>query len=333
VTDLFLGVDAGNTKTIAAVADRSGVVLGRALGGTGDIYGVADPTEATAEVLRLVDRALAEARAALPDGAPGRIAAAAFRLAGVDWPEDERLWADVLRDHFDRDRHGPPIRMSIKNDGFALLRCSDPEGVGVAITLGTASAVAGRGRDGTEFALSWWIQHPLGGSGLVHDALRAVWLAELGLAPATTLSAELPPYFGVGTPEQVLHLFTRRRSAGEAAPQMRERAGAARIVLAQAAAGDPVAVGIVDEHARRAAGYVRACAVRVGLGPDEAFPITLGGGVATGDELLRRATTAALLRELPAAEVITEPAVPIVGTLLDALAEGGVHLHQLTCQN
>src|SRR5690606_11048160 len=106
VTDLFLGVDAGNTKTIAAVADRSGVVLGRALGGTGDIYGVADPTEATAEVLRLVDRALAEARAALPDGAPGRIAAAAFRLAGVDWPEDERLWADVLRDHFDRDRHG-----------------------------------------------------------------------------------------------------------------------------------------------------------------------------------------------------------------------------------
>ena len=315
MTGLFLGVDAGNTKTIAAVADRTGVVLGWALGGLGDIYGVVDPREATSEVLRLVDQALAAARTSDPEIAAAKITAAAFRLAGIDWPEDEELWTEVLRTHL-----GTGTKISIKNDGFALLRCGDPDGVGVAVSLGTAAAIAGRGRDGSELALCWWIQDPLGGSGLVHDALRAIYQAELGLAPETTLSKEIPFFFGVASTEELLHQFTRREQPRGSFP---ERSTAAPIVLAEAAAGDPVAAGIVDHHARRVADYVSACAAKVGLRADEPFAVTLGGSVAAKDELLRRTVIRELIKELPRAEVVTRDAIPILGTVLDALAEGG----------
>lgn len=311
MTELFLGVDAGNTKTIAAVADRHGSVLGSALGGLGDIYGVEDPAEAVAEVLRLVDAALASAR-----GHGGSaLRAAAFRLAGVDWPEDERLWLDALRAHL-----GPEPALSVKNDGFALLRCGDPGGVGVAISLGTGAAFSARGRGGDEFALSWWLQHPLGAAGIVDDALHAVYRAEIGLAPATTLARALPPFYGADSVEGMLHGFTRRGGSGAT---HWERARAAPLVLAEAAAGDAVATGIVDEHARRIARYAEACARRAGLSSQEPFAVTLGGSV-SGDPLLRAATVRELTRTLPQCRVVTEDAVPILGTVLDALAEGGV---------
>ncbi len=311
MTELFLGVDAGNTKTIAVVADARGVVLGSALGGLGDIYGVEHPDEAVAEVLRLSHAALACAR----ERGGSSLRAVAFRLAGVDWPEDERLWIDAVRGQLEPERS-----LSVKNDGFALLRCGDADGVGVAIALGTGAAVSARGRGGDEFALSWWLQHPLGAAGLVADALSTVYRAEIGLAPPTALAHALPAFYGAESVEAMLHAFTRRGGSGAT---HRERARAAPVVLAEAAAGDVVAVGIVDEHARRVACYARACAHRVGLAPDEPFAVTLGGSVVR-DPLVRAAAVRELARTLPRCRVVTEGAVPIVGAVLDALAEGGV---------
>src|SRR3954467_7336058 len=97
MTDLFLGVDAGNSKTVAAVADRTGRVVGWARGGLGDIYGSKRPEIAAQEVLDVGRRAVAEAMAGEAGVATGVVRSAAFRLAGVDWPEDEELWADALR--------------------------------------------------------------------------------------------------------------------------------------------------------------------------------------------------------------------------------------------
>ena len=101
-----------------------------------------------------------------------------------------------------------------------------------------------------------------------------------------------------------------------------ERARAARLVLAEAAADDPVALGIVDEHARRVARYAAASARQAGLALDEPFVVTLGGSV-SGDPLLRTAITRELAAALPACRVVSDDAVPILGTVLDALAEGG----------
>lgn len=176
----YLGVDADNSKTVALVADADGRILGRGRGGNGDISGTATEKEAVDAVAAAVGAAMAAAAKA-----PWEVAAAAFRLAGVDWPEDEAYWADAAA------RRLPGLhRLSIKNDGFALLRCGDVSGVGVAVTAGTGPAVAARGRNGQEYCASWWIQHALGGHGLGQAAFRAVVDAHSSLGPPTVLTRQ-----------------------------------------------------------------------------------------------------------------------------------------------
>lgn len=312
----FLGVDAGNSKTVALLADADGQVLGRGRGGVGDIYGAATEELAVDEVVAAVEAALAAAGVGAEE-----VASAALRLAGVDWAEDERYWEDAAV------RRLPGLRqVSIRNDGFALLRCGTVSGVGVAVTAGTGPAVAARGPDGREYCASWWIQHALGGQGLGAAAFRAVVDAEIGLGPATVLRAELLQLFGHRDVTGLLHAFTRRGSVRSD----RELAAAARPVLRAAAAGDEVALGIVATATRTFAGLARVAAERTGLsvggGP---VPVVLGGSVLTSEHsAYRDALVQDLQHELGSVEVAATAASPVAGALLDALAEGGVRLDQ-----
>ncbi|MEO6714578.1 MAG: hypothetical protein ABIM89_14250, partial [Mycobacteriales bacterium] len=50
MTTLYLGVDAGNTKTDALLCDEQGRVVGSGRDGMGDIYGADTPEAAVAAV-------------------------------------------------------------------------------------------------------------------------------------------------------------------------------------------------------------------------------------------------------------------------------------------
>lgn len=313
---VYLGVDAGNSKTVALVADASGAILGRGRGGVGDIYGAATEEHAVHAVVTAVAAALGAAGVT----AAG-VRAAAFRLAGIDWAEDEAFWAEAAA------RCLPGLgQVTIKNDGYALLRCGSASGIGVAVTAGTGPAVAARGRDGQEYCASWWIQHALGGSGLGAAAFRAVVDAELGLGPATVLTAELLALFDHPDVTSLLYAFTRRGSAHSD----RELAAAARSVLRSAEAADQVALGVVRTATRAFAGLARVAAERTGLTADgDPVPVVLGGSVLTSEHAVYRDALAAdLRRELGAVRVAATAASPVAGALLDALAEGGVSLDQ-----
>ncbi|MBO0810969.1 MAG: hypothetical protein J2P23_02865, partial [Microlunatus sp.] len=192
--DLVLAVDAGNTKTEAAVVRASdGAVLGVGYGNVGDIYGPDGPEAAAREVTGVAGAALRQARAEVAD-----IAHAAFRLAGVDWPEDEEFWQRVVA------RTWPGMSVSIKNDGHIFTYIANPSGQGVSVVLGTGGAIGGTGPAG-EFAASWWLQHAMGARGLMGQATRAAALAELGLGPATRLQRLLPELLDVADVGEVLH--------------------------------------------------------------------------------------------------------------------------------
>ncbi len=312
----FLGVDAGNSKTVALLADADGQIVGRGRGGVGDIYGAATEELAVDEVVTAVEVALAAAGVEVHE-----VAAAALRLAGVDWAEDDRYWTDAAA------RRLPGLRrLSIRNDGFALLRCGTVSGVGVAITAGTGAAVAARGHDGQEYCASWWIQHSLGGQGLGGAAFRAVVDAEIGLGPPTALRAALLELFGYPDVADLLHAFTRRGSVRSD----RELAAAARPVLRAAAAGDEVAGGIVATATKTFAGVARVAAERTGMAAgDEPVPVVLGGSVLTSEyPAYRDGLIEDLRRELGSVRVAATAASPVAGALLDALAEGGVSLDQ-----
>lgn len=316
MSPVYLGVDAGNSKTVALVADADGAIRGRGRGGNGDIYGAGSEELAVSAVVAAVTEALADADIELVD-----VAAAALRLAGLDWAEDEQYWTEAAA------RRLPSLRrVSVRNDGFALLRCGDVSGVGVAITAGTGPAVAARGRDGQEWCASWWIQHSLGGHGLGDAAFRAVVDAEIGLGPPTTLRAELLDLFGYPDVQAMLHAFTRRGGVRSS----RELPAAARSVLRAASAGDAVAVGIVETATHTFAGLARVAAERTGLaGRVEPVPVVLGGSVLTSENpVYRDALVEDLRHELGAVSVAATAASPVAGALLDALAEGGVRLDQ-----
>lgn len=309
----FLGLDAGNSKTVALVADEAGRVLGRGRGGAGDIYSAPD---AEGAVTHAVHGALGEAGLDA-----GQVEHAAFRLAGVDWPEDEEHWDAVLAH-----RLGGLRSVSVKNDGYSLLRCGRPDGVGVAVNAGTGPAVAARGADGTEFCGCWWIARPLGGRSLGEFALRAVVEAELGTGRPTLLTAELLRLYGYEDVEALLHAFTRRHPVR---PTPDEKV-AARSVLRAAGEGDAVAWQIVDEQAGHFARLAAVAARRTGQtgqAGERATTCVLGGSVLTSEHpAFRDALVEALESELGAVDVVTSGASPVSGALLDALAEGGAEL-------
>jgi N-acetylglucosamine kinase-like BadF-type ATPase len=304
----YLAVDAGNSKTVALVTDAEGTVLGRGRGGNGDIYGAASVESAVEAVFEAV---------AATGIAPADIGSAAFRIAGVDYPEDASFWDDHIRR-----RLGEMGRWSVKNDAYASLRLVDGSGAAVSIAVGTGPAVAARSHDGREQHSGLFVFDHLGGDGLGNIALKAVVRAWMGAGPSTALTAAMCEFYDVADGWELRHTFTRRFGARPASDLWK----AARLVLATAGGGDPVALEIVAEQAE---GFIRLalwCTRRVGVDLASGdLPVLLNGSVATSEHpAMREALTAELRRVAPAAGVAVADASPLSGVVLDALAEGGV---------
>lgn len=310
---IYLGVDAGNSKTAVLACLPSGKVAGAARAGCGDIYGAPGEAAAVAAVLGAADAALADAGASRRD-----VAAAAFRLAGVDWPEDWQFWDQVLSAQW------PGLTRSILNDGYAAIRCGEPSGVGVAVNAGTAAAIAARGPDGATWQMGMRGQHAMGAIGLVSEAIKAATLADLGAAPATALGQGLLDFYGLPDLTELNRWFTRRQNPADPA----ERPRAARVVTDAARLGDQVAVGIVREQGRRLAFYAEIAARHAGLRDTGApIPVVLSGSILMDrDSVVAAALSAQLERLLPGADPRRAVLPPAAGAALDALAEGGVTL-------
>ena len=130
--EFVLGVDGGNTKTLALVARQDGSILGKGRAGCGDIYGAASPAAAIGAIAHAVEAALREAGIQ-----PGELTASVFSLAGADWPEDFRLLEDAMRER------GYGQSMIVVNDAMGALRGGAPNGIGVVVAQDSAAAGEG----------------------------------------------------------------------------------------------------------------------------------------------------------------------------------------------
>lgn len=298
---LALGVDGGNTKTVALVAQGDGTVVGSGRGGCSDIYNAPSFAAAIAEI----DGAV---RAALPAGSSVEdVATAVFSLAGADWDEDIADLAGALGTIV------PRANVAVINDAIGALRAGTDDGVGVSVVVGTGGCVGSVGRDGRVWHSSWWALDT-GAWAIGGDALRAVYNAELAVGPPTALTAAALELFEAESVEEVLHEFTRRggRHAWDAAHF-------APSVLLAALAGDGVAAAIVLEHGARLGAMARVAAGKTGL--EAPFPLVLLGGLLRGEgsELI----VAEVVAHLPGAEPVRPAREPVVGALLAALDRAG----------
>jgi len=299
-----LAVDGGNTKTIAVVADAGGRALGTGRGGCSDIYNTSTPADAIDAIVAAATDALARAEVLGPE-----IEAAAFSLAGADWPEDF-----TLLEHSLRERLALPAPPLIVNDALGALRAGTPDWIGVSVVSGTYNAIGARHADGRVFHLGFW-PDGAGGRDIGRDGLRAVYHAALGMGPETALAERALALYGADDAIALLHAFTRRGGLAE-----REVDRLAPVVLDAADAGDAVAQAIVADKGAILGRQGRACAAQLGLPLAGTRVVLIGGVFAHPTERLADATMA----ELPGA-IPVRPLVPAVtGALLLALDGLGV---------
>jgi N-acetylglucosamine kinase-like BadF-type ATPase len=298
---LVLGVDGGNTKTIALVAAPDGRVVGAGRAGCADIYGAPSFDAAIDEIAAAVRSALP------PDARVEDVSTAVFSLAGADWDEDKTDLRAALSGLV------PNAGVTVLNDAIGALRAGAPDGVGVSVVVGTGGCVGAASAGGREWHSSWWALHT-GAWAIGSDALGAVYEAELGTAPPTALTEAALQLFEATTVEQVLHAFTRRGGRGSW-----EAALFAPAVLRLARDGDEVAIGITREHGARLGKVAQVAAQKVGLEPP--FPLVLLGGVLRGEgaELI----VDEIVSRLPEATPVRPSREPAVGALLAALDRAG----------
>ena len=294
-----LGVDGGNTKTLAAVADASGRTRGMGRAGCADIYNAATPAEAIEAIAAAVEQARAAAGVD-----PAAIAGAAFSLAGADWPEDFALLEQSLQERLGL--AAPPL---VVNDALGALRAGSPDWTGVSIVAGTFNAIAARDAAGRDFHVGFW-PDGAGGRDLARAGLRAVYHAHLGMGEPTALTEHALRLYGAGDAMDLLHVFTRRGGLPE-----HEADRLAPVVLDLADEGDAVARAIVEEKGRTLGRQGRACAAQLGLAIEGARIVLAGGVFGHASERL----AAAVMAELPGGVAVRHPAPPVAGALLLAL--------------
>ncbi len=300
----MLAVDGGNTKTIAVVADAGGHALGAGRGGCSDIYNAPTPADAIDAIVAAATQALACAKVL-----GSEIEAAAFSLAGADWPEDFTLLERVLRERLALPE--PPL---IVNDSLGALRAGTPDWTGVAIVCGTYNAIGARRPDGRVFHLGFW-PDGAGGRAIGNAGLNAVYHAALGIGPATTLTESALALYEAADAIALLHQFTRR--GGLAASEVDRLAP---VVLDAADAGDAVAQAIVADKGGVLGRQGRASAEQLGLPLAGTRIVLIGGVFAHPTERLADATMA----ELPGAIPVRPLVPPVTGALLLALDRLGV---------
>ncbi len=300
---LFLGVDAGGTKTVALLADRSGRIVGSGRAGPCNIY------DSVALGLKALDAAV---RAAL-EGAGARlevVSATCLSATGADWPEDFALFQASLVERGYRRAH-------VVNDAMGALRAGSSDGTGVVVVCGTSAGIGAKSSDGRAWHSSFW-QEPEGAEQLGRAALRAVYRAELGLDPPTSLTGRLLEHHRFQNVEALLHAYTSRDHRGA-----QSVGRLARVLLDAAAGGDATALRITLEHGRSLGDYALIAAGKVGLLRAEFTLVTAGGVMRHPSRLMADALLARVHEVASGARLVHLPLEPVAGAVFLAMETAG----------
>lgn len=304
LTQLYVGVDGGQSSTTALIADETGAVVGRGAAGPCNHVTGAEATDKFNRVIgECVDQACGQAGIARSTTC---FAAACLGFSGG--PEDKRTLTEAL---LQSDRY------HVTHDAEIALTGAMAGEPGIIVISGTGSMAFGRNADGKCARAGGW-GYIFGDDGgafdIVRQALRAALRFEEGWGARTSLSARLGEILGLTNANAILHAFYTPEY-----PRSKV-ASLARLVSEEAERGDGVAVRILRDAGEELTELVRAVADQL-FGEDERFQIAAIGGT----------FSSAILRESLAEQVrielhrsLTEPKMsPAAGALLQALRIGG----------
>jgi N-acetylglucosamine kinase-like BadF-type ATPase len=305
MTEYFLGVDGGQSSTIAVIGDSQGRILGWATAGPCNHVAAA---EARAKFLGTMRECVANAGAqAGIDPRDLRFRAACLGMSGG--PEDK---AALLREAVAAEH------LIVTHDARIALAGAMSGGPGTIVIAGTGSIAYGENeRRESARAGGWGYIFGDEGSGfdIVRQALRAILRQHEGWGPRTALTPALLETTETTDANAALHRFYTPEW-----PRSRV-AALARVVGDIAEEGDPVAVEILHGAAHSLA--MLAASVRRQLWSDNSVSkVAWVGGVFNSAIVLERFRT---LTELDGTVSAAAPCHgPAVGALLLAWRAAGV---------
>jgi N-acetylglucosamine kinase-like BadF-type ATPase len=298
----YLGIDAGGTKTLAAVCDDSGRVAGTGLAG-GSNYQDVGATAAARALVAATSQALERAGAS-----SGDVVHACFGVSGADREADFKTIRAFLAGV------SPTPKFTLVNDTLVALRAGTDDGIGVCCIGGTGANCIGRNRLGVVKKVGGlgWVSGDSGSAGsIAGDALTAALQGREGRGPETLLYQRLCAALDLKSLDDVIEFGF----AGQI--RMFDPGRLAPLVFETASIGDAVALDILARHGR---GVARAalCAVRALFAADEEVVVVLGGSVLQhgAHDALRDALAAALAAGHPRHRLVKLEVEPVQGALL-----------------
>jgi N-acetylglucosamine kinase-like BadF-type ATPase len=294
----FLGVDGGQSSTVALIGDESGRVVGKGYAGP------CNHVRAGGGRAKFV-HAIAGCLAAACENAgldSRRVGFASACLGFSGGPADkEALVPQILRSE----------RTLVTDDALIALAGALAGEPGVIVIAGTGSIAFGRNSGGKTARAGGW-GYLFGDEGsafyIARQALRAALRLEEGWGTATSLRASLLEASGAPNVNNLVHRFYTPEF-----PRPRI-AGFAKLVDAAAEVGDEVAIDILEEAAEQL--NTLAAAVRSQLfDTEDEVRVSYLGGVFGSRLMFQR------FRELVEGDAPNQVTAPIYGPAAGALLE------------
>jgi N-acetylglucosamine kinase-like BadF-type ATPase len=304
----YLGVDGGQSSTVALIGDENGVVVG---------YGVSGPSNhvqgpgGREKLRRAVLGSVSAAWESSPYSGAGKhlpqFESAFFGMAGG--PQDK---VEILGELIDA------RRLEVSNDAITALIGATEGQPGIIVIAGTGSIAFGINAQGqTARAGGWGYVFGDEGSafGLARDALRAALRFEEGWGPATELRDRIVRFSEARDLDEALHKwytldFPRPRVASFS-----------REIDEAAQAGDRLAREILRHGAAQLAELVEHVRSRI-FTPEEAVLVSHTGGVWKSKIVRERFRN--IVEEAGNNRVIAPALDPSAGALLAAYRNAGI---------
>ncbi len=297
---LILGIDQGGTKTIAALANDYGEIVG-----VGCAAGACHSIEGMDMAIEYVRQATAQALAAA-GCTMGEIDVVFAGMTGADWPHEYDQLQNALKRLFGSSQ------IYVENDCMVAMRSGSDRADAAVICAGTGLNAAVKTAQGERYIYGYYINsEDQGGEALGRSALKAVFNAECGLAPPTNLTERLLSYYQVNHTDELAQIcFSQRPGIYK---------GLAPLVFETATEGDRAAAQLVEQFGTRIAKYVTVAAHRLGIGNREMDVVLTGSIFKTTCKLFHHAVEHAIASQLPKAELVRPKYEPVVGAVLSGL--------------
>jgi N-acetylglucosamine kinase-like BadF-type ATPase len=234
---------------------------------------------------------------------------------GADWPDEYDLLRDAVLDL------DLTSSVYIVNDCGAAFRGGSEKSSGAILVAGSGANCGVRAPDGREFIYHYYHDTDLqGGSALGHAAVRAIYRAETGRPPQTSLRERVLTFYNLPNVDALM----RGREEG-LLPNFRVH-DLAPLVFEEAGQGDRAAINIVTYFGIGCAELLVNGIKRMEMA-DLDVEIVLSGGVfKAASPMLREILARDVKREVPRAEFIEARYEPVVGAALLALEKWGINL-------